>query len=64
MTPLQKTLKAAMEAKNMTQADLVRAMNSSSSTICLICNGNRNISLNMAAKLAKALDISIDSMVE
>ena len=61
---LGKNLKRIRTTKGITQGDIVRTLGVSRSFVSNIENGKTNPTLATIAKIAKALDVSIDKLLK
>lgn len=57
-------LKNFRESKQMSQASLAKASGVAQSTICYIETGQKNPSIKTATKLARALEIDLQTLVK
>ena len=58
------TLERLRKEKNLTQSTLASMLNVTQGTISMIESGERKPSFDLLVKLAKALDVSIDDLIE
>ncbi len=59
-----KLVENARETLGITQAQLAKDLNCSRATVSRLENGEHSISLGLALRIAKALQISIDSIID